>query len=1049
MMFEFIALLVVIVFLFNKLNNKIVDLNNDIADLQDELRQHKNDLKRLKSSDHMTENTSLFSSSSEVVAPSSITPPPLPTLVSADPNRNNHDPVHKFVQPNVAAKPVQTSEYSTNPVAGITEDSVNTNISTNKQPNLAIEPDERSLPIVTSLFNSLKNWFLGGNLVVRVGVLVLLVGVVLLLRLVSDYVEISIESKLIAIGVTGLALAGLGLKLACRRFAYGITLQGAGLAIAYLTTFFAYDVYKVLASIPSFIALGLISVLTIGLAVRQNAFPLALLALGGGFFAPLLTATDTGSLTALFSYYLLLNVAVAIIAHYRTWKVLNILGVAVTFGLAYYFGGFANVNSEIESQRWSLVLLVALHLALYLFIAIRYTQQIIAYNVNYEAANSTTATTAATASDAKPVHSYSNSLYLYPMDIGLLFSVPVLAFGLFAALLHDIEHALTLTSAILGVVYLTLGWSLIRRSQRYALITEGMLALGFGFLALVIPLAFDAEWIAVGWSIQGVALVWFGRRSLRAWLVIFGLLLQIGSVALLTLYTFFDDATTLAMSLSAIASLGAVFILRASNSPSVLLATTLQTSANISHTTNTIESNNPDNINNEVAQYASALGISPQAARQWLMSINRQTTAFNVVWRSPAFIIFLTFIAIVWSLYVLINDFDLWFEPWQLATTTLIALATLFSLSVYWLTNYYRAWAEIRYFSHALLSLFYLALVLQLPQKFEFDHQWSAINWVMFATLLFGWAIVAQLWLKTWYSKLAIDESTDTGAKVSTEKDTKNSSSYQYASWLATGLLVLAAAVYYSWSDSDGVVTIAIISLCLIALMQFATRYFAGALPWFDWQQALAGCRFIFVPSLLTWVVITNWYHSGVVWNLPYIPMLNLYDIAVLLAMAYGLKVYTLSQDYNARQNLAQPNQNKLTSANILLKAIGIIGFWVLSSMLVRTLHTYASTPLWNDGAWSNDTVQTSLTILWTLTALVATFMSSRNGKRFWWFMGIGLLGVVVLKLVLVDLSQTGAILRVISFLVAGSLILLIGYLAPLPPEHKKESEVVDDIEKP
>ena len=48
--------------------------------------------------------------------------------------------------------------------------------------------------------------------------------------------------------------------------------------------------------------------------------------------------------------------------------------------------------------------------------------------------------------------------------------------------------------------------------------------------------------------------------------------------------------------------------------------------------------------------------------------------------------------------------------------------------------------------------------------------------------------------------------------------------------------------------------------------------------------------------------------------------------------------------------------------------------------------------------------------------------------------MGIGLLGIIVLKLVLVDLSQTEAIWRVISFLGAGSLILLIGYLAPLPP---------------
>lgn len=1015
--FSIIVLLIIASVFYKKLNAQLQQLRADITKLQAELQQHKDDAKASKSPDSIANHTTPLTSSS-TAAPQPILPPPLPTRISADEQPN---PV---LSEHLVDDTPTIKALSTDPKQVPSQLAAATPI---------MEPDEHSLPIVTSLFNSLKNWFLGGNLVVRVGVLVLLVGVVLLLRLVSDYVEISIESKLIAIGVTGLALAGLGLKLAYRRFAYGITLQGAGLAIAYLTTFFAYDVYEVLASVPSFIALGLISALTIGLAVRQNAFPLALLALGGGFFAPLLTATDTGSLTALFSYYLLLNIAVAIIAHYRTWKMLNILGVAVTFGLAYYFGGFASVSGEIDEQRWSLVLLVALHLALYLFIAIRYTQQIIVYNVNYEAATSMTATIAATAytTDAKPVHRHSNSLYLYPMDIGLLFSVPVLAFGLFAALLHDIEQALTLTSAILGAVYLGLGWLLIKRSQRYALITEGMLALGFGFLALVVPLAFDAEWVAVGWSIQGVALVWFGRRSLRAWLVIFGLLLQIGSVALLTLYTFFDDATTLAMSLSAIASLGAVFILRASNSPSALLTTTSQTNANILHTTNTIDSNNPDDINNEITKYASALGISPQAARQWLMSINHQSVGFNIIWRSPAFISFLTAIATIWTLYVLVTSFDIWLNHWQVATTTLIALASLMSLALYWVINRYRTWSEIRYFSHALLSLFYLTLVLQLPQKFEFDYQWSAINWLIFAVLLIGWALIAQLWLKTWYSKLVINN--ETGA------------TYQYASWLATGILVLAAAVYYTWSDVDGAVTVAIISLCLLALMQFAERHLTGVPPWFDWHKALAGCSALFVPSLLIWVVITNWYHDGIVWSLPYIPVLNLYDIAVLLAMVYGLKVHTLSQNKDAVQGTVHSGQVKTTPYNLLLKTLGIIGFWVLSSMLVRTLHAFIGTPLWIDGAWGDDKVQTSLTILWTLIALIATFMSSRNGKRFWWFMGIGLLGVVVLKLVLVDLSQTGAIWRVISFLVAGSLILLIGYLAPLPPEQDNEAKNTKD----
>ena len=127
-----------------------------------------------------------------------------------------------------------------------------------------------------------------------------------------------------------------------------------------------------------------------------------------------------------------------------------------------------------------------------------------------------------------------------------------------------------------------------------------------------------------------------------------------------------------------------------------------------------------------------------------------------------------------------------------------------------------------------------------------------------------------------------------------------------------------------------------------------------------------------------------------------------------------------------------------------ILIILGLVSFWIISSMLVRTLHAFIGTPLWNNtsGAWNSEQVQTGLTILWTLIALIATIISSRQLKRTPWFMGIGLLGVVVIKLVIVDLSQTEAIWRVLSFLVAGSLILLIGYLAPLPPEEaEKDTE--------
>ncbi|WP_426138678.1 DUF2339 domain-containing protein [Psychrobacter sp. TWR1-1-1] len=1003
--FVLLVCLVVIIVFYNKLKRRVDQLQRDITQLQDELQAQQHRVSSMNNNadndidvhtEPMTQTLAETHSPQPIVEELFDSAPPLPTAT---------------IHPKPAPSPKKPSP---------------------------IEPDERSLPIVTSLIHSIKNWFFGGNLVVRVGVIVLIIGVVLLLRLLSDYIEVSIASKLLAIGILGLGLAALGLKLAKNRFAYGITLQGAGLAIAYLTTFFAYSVYQVLPSLPSFIGLGLLSAITIALAVRQNAFPLALLALSGGFFAPILTSEDTGSLVILFSYYLLLNVTIAIIAHYRPWKILNLFGVTVTFGLAYYWGISENLSTVIEAQRWSLVLLVTLHLLLYLFVVIRYAQQIIAYNT----LNETDIIQTDSADNVKhldSVHARNNS-YVFPLDTGLLFSVPILAFGLFAALLDDIPNALTIASAILATVYLGLGWLFVQRSQRYALITEGMLALGFGFLALVIPLALDAEWIAFGWSVQGLALVWFGRRSLRAWSVLFGLLLQLISICMLMVKVVFaiQDYPTLTLTISAMTYLATVFILRTNNSPA-MLNDSLNEDLNNSLAFSQEQNATPDAI----ATYANALGISTHAAQQWLTSINSHSTVFNLVWHSPILIRFLTFTAIAWLLQVLLLDFNQWFASWTLATTTMIALAALVSLAIYWTINRYRSWIEIRQLSHGLSIVFYLMLVLQLPQKFEFHLSWQGADWLLFTGLIIGWLIVGQSWLKTWY-------------------DHSELSRYDGTSWLGASILIIATAAHYGLADSAGVMAVLIPAILILAGLWCCHHYASyrkqnkrtnqvlkqSPLYWFDWQQALLSCAAIFAPIALSWVIITNWSYDGVIWGLSYFPLLNLYDITSLLTLLVGFSLYYMSQhrrDESIIESSAAPQTKRIFTADYLLVMLGLISFWLIPSMLVRTLHAFIGTPLWDSaqgGAWNSEQVQTGLTILWTLLALVATIVASRYWQRTLWFMGIGLLGIVVLKLVLVDLSQTEAIWRVISFLGAGSLILLIGYLAPLPPAR-------DEIENP
>lgn len=86
---------------------------------------------------------------------------------------------------------------------------------------------------------------------------------------------------------------------------------------------------------------------------------------------------------------------------------------------------------------------------------------------------------------------------------------------------------------------------------------------------------------------------------------------------------------------------------------------------------------------------------------------------------------------------------------------------------------------------------------------------------------------------------------------------------------------------------------------------------------------------------------------------------------------------------------------------------------------------------------WHSGAVQLSLTLLWTLLACIGMTIASRKAVREIWYIGACILAIVVFKLALLDLSQSATLTRVVSFIGAGMMMLIIAYLAPLPPAQK------------
>jgi uncharacterized membrane protein len=116
------------------------------------------------------------------------------------------------------------------------------------------------------------------------------------------------------------------------------------------------------------------------------------------------------------------------------------------------------------------------------------------------------------------------------------------------------------------------------------------------------------------------------------------------------------------------------------------------------------------------------------------------------------------------------------------------------------------------------------------------------------------------------------------------------------------------------------------------------------------------------------------------------------------------------------------------------MPALAALVFIWLNAVLLRTLHQWFAVPLTFDRLMESTLVQSSLSIFWATLALAAMLVAARKRARVPWLVGASLMAVVIAKLFLVDLSRTGSVERIVSFVGVGLLMLVVGYYSPLPP---------------
>lgn len=760
------------------------------------------------------------------------------------------------------------------------------------------------------ILTSLVRWFMQGNPLAKLGILLLFLGLSFLLRYTVEHSLFPLELRLVATALFAIILLAIGWRLRHKQPVYALILQGGATGILYLTVFGAFRLWQMLPMTLAFALLVAICAASVGLAVLQKALSLAMLASLGGYLAPLLLSTGGGNFVALFSFYLLLSIGILAISIWQHWRELNLLGLLFTFGV----GGLWGLNDYQPEHYWVCQLFLIANTLIFgvLCVALSLRAQ----------------------EKGKQI-----------IDGVLLFAPPLIGFGMQYGMTRHWEYGPALSALGYGAFYLSLAFLALRRYPSIGRpLVMAALAIGGGFATLAIPLALSARWTAMAWALEGLGILWLGMQQNQRRMSYSGtalLVLALGSA----LWAQMDGVTSLSLllifAILSLCWLAAAWLWR----KSVLPVSWALSAGGL------------------LFWIVALLGASQRVLKQELPVL--------------AGVLALSAVS-VWG--------------WRQAAARL-------------------AWRELDASKWLLWPLMLVMVVYQLSHQQIVAAGWSNLAWCI--------ALPAALMLLRRDGERLLPR-VAMGLHLT-------------LCWMI--LLALAAELYWfaralpwgmaAWGSGLAMAAGGGVILALSAAVR------RRAWPFGEWP-ALYTCLapIPVVVALLVLLVVTN-FQDGVVYRQTWLPLVNPLEEGAAFALL-GLVVFYRAVDRYYPALLAQARPWPAV-------AIMAFGFWWLNGALMRALAWYGDVA-WNMASlWDSRLIQTTFALFWMLIALVAMVHATRRASRQEWLCGAALLGVVMVKLMLVDSAGGGGLSRAVAFIGVAILVLSVGYFSPLPPKTGDE----------
>jgi len=322
--------------------------------------------------------------------------------------------------------------------------------------------------------------FIGENLINKIGILILVLGISFFVKYAIDKDWIN-EPARVGIGVlAGALVMGVAHRLRKNYAAFSSVFVAGAISIFYLTIGIAFHDYHLFSQTVAFIIMVVITIFSVFVSVSYDRKELAILSLIGGFAVPFMISTGEGNYKVLFTYIAILNIGMLLIAYFKKWNLVTLLAFIFSCLLfsAWFGKGFYDDKLPYRGALF--------------FATVFYIIFSIATVIN-NLRNKGTFT------KLEYFIMVANTFFYFGMGISIIENWKPEYKGLFtvALALYNLVYAIFLYRKFgldKNAIYLLLGLTLT-------------------FVTLAIPIQFQGNYITLFWAGEAILLFWLSQKS--------------------------------------------------------------------------------------------------------------------------------------------------------------------------------------------------------------------------------------------------------------------------------------------------------------------------------------------------------------------------------------------------------------------------------------------------------------------------------------------------------------------------------------------------------